>query len=110
MTTKQTQTTKRNIKHAQRAATRKRTIANLPESTRRELGKQAARGRARAGEAGHAIKDRNRHQLYELQVDPTQAADTSDYQGQTYYFCCPGCKETFDRDPGRYALAPTSQR
>jgi hypothetical protein len=41
-------------------------IANLPASTRRELGKQAARGRARHGAAGHALEDRNREQLYEV--------------------------------------------
>jgi hypothetical protein len=64
--TRQTQTAKRNIKKAQQAARRKRTIANLPKSTRRELGKQAARGRQRGGEAGRALEDRNRQQLYEI--------------------------------------------
>ena len=65
-TTRQTQAAKSNVKKAQQAAKRKRTIANLPASTRRELGKQAAKGRARGGEAGHALEDRNREQLYEL--------------------------------------------
>jgi hypothetical protein len=65
-TRKQVQAAKRNIRSAQSAARRKRTIANLPESTRRDLGKQAARGRARGGAAGHALEDRNREQLYEL--------------------------------------------
>jgi hypothetical protein len=65
-TRKQTAAAKRNIEKAQRAATRKRTIANLPASTRRELGKQAARGRRRGGKAGRALEDRNRQQLYEL--------------------------------------------
>ena len=65
-TTRQRQAAKKNITKAQRAATRKRTIANLPASTRRELGKQAARGRKRGGQAGHALEDRNRQQLYEI--------------------------------------------
>ena len=65
-TRKQTQAAKRNVKKAQRAATQKRTIANLPKSTRRELGKQAARGRRRGGQSGRALEDRNRQQLYEL--------------------------------------------
>jgi hypothetical protein len=65
-TTKQRQAAKRNVKQAQRAATRKRTIAHLPQSTRRELVKQAVRGRRRGGEAGRALQDRNRQQLYEL--------------------------------------------
>jgi hypothetical protein len=65
-TKKQTQTARRNIKRAQQTARRKRTIANLPASTRRELGKQAARGRARGGHAGAGLEDRNRQQLYEI--------------------------------------------
>jgi len=65
-TTKQRQAAKSNVKKAQTAATKKRTIANLPKSTRRELGKQAARGRKRGGEAGHSLEDRNRQQLYDL--------------------------------------------
>ena len=65
-TTKQVQAAKRNVKKAQRAATSKRTIANLPASTRRGLGQQAARGRARHGRPGAALEDRNREQLYEI--------------------------------------------
>ena len=65
-TRKQTQAAKRNIKKARAAATRKRTIAHLPEATRRDLGRQAAKARARQGRAGHALEDRTREQLYEL--------------------------------------------
>ena len=57
-TTKQVKAARRNVKQAQRTASKKRTIANLPKSTRSELGKQAARGRSRGGEAGHALEDR----------------------------------------------------
>jgi hypothetical protein len=64
-TTKQRQAARKNIKTAQQAAKRKRTIAHLPKSTRRALGQQAARGRARHGEAGRALEDRNREQIYE---------------------------------------------
>ena len=64
-TRKQMQASRRNIRSAQRAARSKRTIANLPKSMRRELGRQAARGRARSGRAGRALEDRNRQQLYE---------------------------------------------
>jgi Rho termination factor, N-terminal domain len=65
-TRKQAQAAKRNVKAAQEGARKKRTIANLPKSTRRELGKQAARGRARGGKPGHRLEDRNREQLYEI--------------------------------------------
>jgi hypothetical protein len=65
-TRKQVQAAKRNVKKAQSAARSKRTIANLPKETRRELGKQASRGAQRGGRAGHALQDRNRQQLYEI--------------------------------------------
>jgi hypothetical protein len=65
-TKKQTQAAKRNVQHAQRAARSKRTIANLPSETRRDLGRQAARSRARGGAAGHSLEDRTREQLYEV--------------------------------------------
>jgi hypothetical protein len=65
-TTKQAQAAKRNVKKAQAAAKQKRTIANLPKSTRRGLQQQARRGRERGGEPGHALEDRNREQIYEL--------------------------------------------
>jgi hypothetical protein len=65
-TTKQRQAAKRNVGQAQKAAKSKRTISSLPKSTRRELGKQAAKGRKRSGRAGRKLEDRNRQQLYEV--------------------------------------------
>ena len=65
-TTKQRQVARSNIKRAQQAAKRKRTIAHLPKSTRRGFGQQAARGRRRGGAEGHKLEDRNRQQLYEV--------------------------------------------
>jgi Cu+-exporting ATPase len=37
-----------------------------------------------------------------MQVDPASAAGSSDYKGQTYYFCSKGCKAKFDANPGQY--------
>jgi Fe-S cluster assembly scaffold protein SufB len=65
-TKKQVQAAKRNVKKAQAAAKQKRTIAHLPASTRRGLQQQARLGRERSGEAGHALEDRNREQIYEV--------------------------------------------
>jgi hypothetical protein len=65
-TKSQIKAAKSNIKKAQRAATRSRTIAKLPKETRRALGQQAARGRKRGGAEGHRLEDRSRQQLYEL--------------------------------------------
>jgi hypothetical protein len=63
--TKQRQAAKRNIKKAAAAAKRKRTLANLPAETRRDLGRNAAAARRRGGKAGHSLDDRTREQLYE---------------------------------------------
>ena len=65
-TSKQTQAARRNVKKAQQAATKKRTIANLPKSTRQALQTEARKGARRGGRAGHALEDRNRQQLYEV--------------------------------------------
>lgn len=37
-----------------------------------------------------------------MSVDPRTAAGKSEYKGKTYYFCAPGCKQTFDKDPERF--------
>jgi len=63
---KQVAAARRNVRNAQRAARRKRTIAHLPQSARRDLVREAQKGRRRGGAAGHALEDRNRTQLYEL--------------------------------------------
>jgi hypothetical protein len=63
---KQVRAAKRNVKKAAQAAKGKRTLANLPASTRKDLGHQAALARKRGGAAGHSLEDRTRPQLYEL--------------------------------------------
>ncbi|MCL4454315.1 MAG: YHS domain-containing protein [Deinococcus sp.] len=37
-----------------------------------------------------------------MMVDPKQAAGKSEHQGETYYFCGPGCKKAFDAQPQKY--------
>ena len=37
-----------------------------------------------------------------MEIDPKQAAGTSEYNGQTYYFCSVGCKKAFDKEPEKY--------
>ena len=65
-TARQRQTAKRNIKKAQRAARKKRTIANLPKATRTDLSRQAARSRKRGGKPGRTLEDRTRQDLYQV--------------------------------------------
>ena len=40
-----------------------------------------------------------------MEVDPARAAGSSEYKGQTFYFCSPGCVKRFNADPEKY-LAP----
>jgi Cu+-exporting ATPase len=37
-----------------------------------------------------------------MEVTPETAAATSEYQGQTYYFCSIEDKETFEKHPEKY--------
>lgn len=37
-----------------------------------------------------------------MEVDPKKAAAKSDYKGQAYYFCAPGCKRAFDKEPEKF--------
>lgn len=37
-----------------------------------------------------------------MDVDERTAAATSEYEGDTYYFCSEECKQKFDADPESY--------
>jgi hypothetical protein len=62
---KQVSAAKRNIRSAQKAARKKRTISKLPKSVRQDLGRQASAARRRGGAPGRALEDRTLEQLYE---------------------------------------------
>ena len=64
VTTKQMQAAKRNVRQAQQAASRKKTIASMPKETRTALGKQGAAvaQRKRVG----AASPKTKAELYEL--------------------------------------------
>ena len=38
----------------------------------------------------------------DMEITPETAAGTSEYKGNTYYFCSAGCKRSFDKDPEKY--------
>lgn len=40
-------------------------------------------------------------------VEVASARHKSEFRGDSYYFCCAGCKQTFDKQPDKYALAST---
>jgi Cu+-exporting ATPase len=37
-----------------------------------------------------------------MDVDPATARHTTQHEGQTYYFCAPGCKRAFEAEPQKY--------
>jgi YHS domain-containing protein len=37
-----------------------------------------------------------------MEVDEKTASWQSEYKGTTYYFCAPGCKASFDKNPEKY--------
>lgn len=38
-----------------------------------------------------------------MEVNESDAAGKSEYEGKTYYFCSAACKRAFDADPATYA-------
>jgi YHS domain-containing protein len=37
-----------------------------------------------------------------MEVDEEKAPAKTDYKAQTYYFCAPGCRVAFEKDPEKY--------
>jgi YHS domain-containing protein len=37
-----------------------------------------------------------------MEVEEKTAVWKSEYKGKTYYFCAPGCKAAFEKDPEKY--------
>ena len=37
-----------------------------------------------------------------MEVEIETAEFTSEYRGEIYYFCAPGCKKSFEKNPEKY--------
>lgn len=37
-----------------------------------------------------------------MTVTPSHSAGSVEYKGKTYYFCGPGCKRSFEKEPEKY--------
>jgi len=44
-----------------------------------------------------------------MMVNPETAPAKSEYKGQTYYFCAPGCKAAFEKDPEKYLMSKAGE-
>ncbi len=40
-----------------------------------------------------------------MSVTPETAAGKFEYKGVTYYFCSPGCRRSFEKEPEKYLAA-----
>ena len=63
------------------------------------------------GNVAHALCGRHESEDIEVAIDPVckmkvdekkAPGGVSDYKGQKYYFCAPGCKKAFDKEPEKY--------
>lgn len=57
-----------------------------------------------AGETAGEAPSKAIDPICNMTVDIATASNTSQYKGQTVYFCCPGCKTRFDQNPEQYTL------
>ena len=57
---------------------------------------------AKAAAAAHASGNTATDPVCGMKVDPQSARASADHNGTTYYFCCPGCRDKFQADPGKY--------
>jgi Cu+-exporting ATPase len=52
-----------------------------------------------SGQAAQSAKD----PVCGMRVKPADAKFKSEFQGKTYYFCSERCKQSFDKEPAKYA-------
>ena len=79
--------------------------------------------RSRRSEGTPAMPERAPHGEYQMEegeatmvkdvvcgmdMQPENAAGKSEYEGQTYYFCSPSCKQQFDQTPEQYVSQSAS--
>jgi xanthine dehydrogenase accessory factor len=58
-----------------------------------------------AGDDGPAMRKTAVDPVCGMEVDVDDALHSIDYEGVTYYFCCPGCKGRFEKRPDRFIAA-----
>jgi xanthine dehydrogenase accessory factor len=58
--------------------------------------------------ASREEKEEARDPICGMIVDVRKAKYKSEFDGRPFYFCCGGCKQTFDRQPDKYVLAHLS--
>jgi YHS domain-containing protein len=53
------------------------------------------------------LKKQAKDPICGMMVEASAAQSKSVFPGNSFYFCCAGCKQKFDKQPDRYPLAAT---
>ena len=61
-------------------------------------------GPERAGETRGKAQTAAHDPVCGMVVDPKPGTESWEFQGKTYYFCCPHCREKFQSDPQKYLM------
>jgi len=56
-------------------------------------------------QAHESVSDGPADPVCGMPIDPRTATRTAEFQGQTYYFCAPGCRKSFLVEPARFLAA-----
>jgi xanthine dehydrogenase accessory factor len=64
------------------------------------------RAEAPSGPEAPALPAVARDPVCDMDVDTGSAEHRFEHDGRTWYFCCSGCRNAFERDPSAYATAP----
>jgi xanthine dehydrogenase accessory factor len=67
--------------------------------------KEAAEREKKGGEEGAEESAFFVNPVCDVPVEKSTAKHVIEYKGINYYFCCDGCKVSFEKDPEKYALA-----
>jgi xanthine dehydrogenase accessory factor len=63
---------------------------------------KAGKETAKASPALTVIQSGAKDPICGMNVTIANARYQAEFEGKTYYFCCAGCKQTFEREPTRY--------
>ena len=55
------------------------------------------------GQLPNATPNQVKDPVCGMKIRPQDAAGSSEFNGQTVYFCSKGCKQAFDANPAKYA-------
>jgi xanthine dehydrogenase accessory factor len=62
----------------------------------------AGKGTAKASPALTVIQSEAKDPICGMSVSIANARYKAEFEGKLFYFCCAGCKQTFEREPKRY--------